>query len=239
VTSPPAPRPADTGQPVECYLAELAALLPGPAGAHAEIVAELRAGLLDAIDAHIAAGINPAAAAEAAVTEFGAPRQVAGAFGAELAARQARRVAATVLGTAPLIALLWAAASVASHVGVHYAPPWQWSGTPPGAPLAFPLLAAAGALADWSALFTLATTGRLSRWLPTRPAYGPAAAAAAGYGAAAADLVLLALLASQLAAAPATLAPLPIAAAAAASLTRLTLAPRAARRCLTARAALA
>ena len=50
-----------------------------------------------------------------------------------------------------------------------------------------------------------------------------------GYGAATADLAILALLASQLITACSSLAPLPVAAAAAASLTRLTLARRAAR----------
>jgi hypothetical protein len=46
------------------------------------------------------------------------------------------------------------------------------------------------------------------------------------------------LLASQLASAPATLAPFPVAAAAAASVTRLTLARRAAGRCLAIRSTL-
>jgi hypothetical protein len=37
---------------VERYLAEVTARLPGPARARAGIVAELRSGLLDAVDAH-------------------------------------------------------------------------------------------------------------------------------------------------------------------------------------------
>ena len=40
------------GPAVEPYLAEVTARLPGPARAHAEIVAELRSGLLDATDAN-------------------------------------------------------------------------------------------------------------------------------------------------------------------------------------------
>lgn len=230
--------PDPTLPATEHYLAEVAARLPGPARARAEIVAELRGGLLDAIDAYVAAGMPPGKAAAAATREFGHPPEVADAFRAELAARQARRVATTLLGTGPLVGLLWVAAALASHIGVHHAPPWQWTGVPPGARVAFPLFAAAGAMAVWTALFTIAATGRLSRWLPAQPAHGPASAAVAGYGAAAADVMLLALLASQLATAPARLAPLPVAAAAVASLTRLTLAPRAARRCLTARTAL-
>ena len=54
----------------------------------------------------------------------------------------------------------------------------------------------------------------------------------------AADVTVLALLASQLFNLPGTLAPAPIAGAATASLIRLTLARRAARRCLATRAAL-
>src|SRR5206468_7524022 len=53
-----------------------------------------------------------------------------------------------------------------------------------------------------------------------------------------ADLAAFIPLASKLASTPAALAPAPVPAAAAASLTRITLARRAARRCLTARAAL-
>lgn len=237
-TQPALPQP-DARQPVESYLAEIAARLPGPARAHAEIVAELRAGLLDAVEVHLATGMSPSQATAAAIGEFGHPRQVADAFRPELAAHQARRVAIALLATGPLVGLLWATAALASHIGLHRAPPWQWASAPSGAQVAFPLFAAAGALAVWTALFTLAATGRISRWLPARPGDGPAAAAIAGYGAATADVIILTLLAIQLATAPATLAPLPIAAAAAASLIRLTLARRAARRCLAARAALA
>ena len=62
---------------------------------------------------------------------------------------------------------------------------------------------------------------------------------ASGFGAMAAGLAVFALLASKLASTPGTLAPVPVTAAAIASLTRLTLARRAAGRCLAARASLA
>src|SRR5258708_6769160 len=65
---------------LESYLAEVTARLPGPARAHAGIVAELRAGLLDAADAHRAAGLDPDTAAKAAISEFGDPHQVGDAF---------------------------------------------------------------------------------------------------------------------------------------------------------------
>jgi hypothetical protein len=125
------PGPA-SAQPIESYLAQVTAALPGPA--RADIVAELRDGLLDATDAHVSAGLAPPAAAQAAVAEFGHPAQVAAAFRPGLAASQARHVAATLLATG----LAWAAAARASHIGVHDAPPWQWAGTPLAAPIAFP-----------------------------------------------------------------------------------------------------
>lgn len=233
----PPPLPG-AGQAAESWLAEVAARLPGPRRSHADIIAELRAGLLDATDAHRGAGLPPAEAAAAAIGEFGDPRQVAAAFGPELAARSARRTALTLVTTGPVIGVLWAAAAVASHVGVGHAPPWQWADAPPGSPAAIPLAAAVIAVTVWAALFTVAATGRLTCWLPRRPRLAPATAAIAGLGAATADVIILMLLASQLVHAPGTLAPLPVTAAATASLIRIALARQAARRCLTVRAAL-
>jgi hypothetical protein len=231
--------PGDAGQLVESYLAKVAARLPGPARARGGIIAELRAGLWDAADAGCDAGLPAGTAAAAAVAEFGDPRQVADAFRPGLAISQARRVALTLLATGPLIGLLWAATAAASHIGIRHAPPWQWAGAPPGSLVAFPVAAAAVVIGVWTAVLTLAATGRATRWLPDRPRLAPGTAAIAGLGAAAADLALFVLLASQLAAAPGALAPAPATAAALASLARLSLAGRAARRCLAARAVLA
>jgi hypothetical protein len=234
------PTPADPSpaQPIESYLAQVTAALPGPARGRADIVTELRGGLLDAADAHRRAGLAPAAAAQAAVAEFGHPAQVAAAFRPGIAATQARHVAAILLVTGPLIGLLWVAAARASHIGVRDAPPWHWAGTPPAAPIAFPLFAAVFFITVWTALITLAATGWLTRWLPHRPRLAPTTAAIAGFGAATVDVILLILLASQLASGPAKLAAAPIAFAAAASTTRLILARRAGQRCLASRASL-
>ncbi|HUY48606.1 MAG TPA: permease prefix domain 1-containing protein [Streptosporangiaceae bacterium] len=226
-------------QQIDAYLSEVAAALPGPARTRRDIVAELRSGLLDAADAHRSTGLQPAPVAEAAIREFGDPRQVAAGFRPELAACQARRLAVTLLATGPLIGLLWAAAAVASHIGIRHAPPWQWAGVPPTSLIAFPLAAAAFLITVWTALFTIAATGRLARWLPSGPHIATTTAAIAGFGAAAADAAIFLLLASQLVSAPSILAPAPVAAAAVASLTRLTLARRGARHCLSARATLA
>jgi hypothetical protein len=227
-------------QLVEDYLAEVGARLPGPARERAGIIAELRGGLLDAVDAYRDAGLDPADmadAAAAAIGEFGDPGRIAAAFGPGLALSQARRVALTLLVTGPLVGLLWGTAATASHIGSRHVPPWHWVGALPGSLMVFPL-AAAIAIAVWTALFTIAATGRATRWLPDRPRLAPGTAAVAGFGAAAADVALFVLLASQLTVAPGALAAAPAAAAAAASATRLFLAGRAARRCLTTRAAL-
>jgi len=59
---------------VESYLAAVAARLPGSGRARTAIVAELRAGLLDAIDAYQDAGLAPDEAMAVAIREFGDPR---------------------------------------------------------------------------------------------------------------------------------------------------------------------
>jgi hypothetical protein len=226
-------------QLIDAYLGDVAAALPGPARARTDIVAELRSGLLDAVEAYRSAGLPPAPAAEAAIREFGDASRIAAGLHPELAAHQARRLASALVATGPLIGLLWATAALASHIGIRPALPWQWAGAPPASMVAFPVAAAALLITVWTALFTLAATGRPARWLPIGPRMAATTAAMAGFGAMVADAAVFVLLASQLFSAPSRLAPAPIAVAAAASLTRLTLARRGARRCLSARATLA
>lgn len=233
-----------TGSPaVEAYLRTVAASMPGPRHARGDIVAELRSGMLDAIDAHRCAGLPAEAAVEAAITEFGDPCQVAAAFRPHLAMAQARRTTLALAASGPLVGLLWLAAALASHMTIRPAPPWEWAGAPPLSPEAFRAVGAGVLLVVTSTLATMAATGTLTRWLPASwllasPRIAVIAAAIAGFGAAAADLAILAVLGSQLASAPGTLAPLPVAAAAAASLTRLAFARRAASNCLAIRATL-
>ena len=225
------------GPAAESYLAKVTALLPGPARAQAGIVAELRSGLLDAADAHRSAGLPPSQAARAAIREFGDPALVAAGFRAEIAASQARRVAVALLATGPLVGLLWIATAVTSHLRI--APPWQWTGLSPGLGVGLRLVAVAVGVTAFAAIVGIATTGRLTRWLPARPRRPSTAAAVAGFSAVGADGLGLALLAAQLATAQGRLSPLLAVAAAAASLARLMLARRAARQCLASRANLA
>lgn len=228
-----------SGPALERYLGDISALLPGPPRARADIVAELRSGLLDAADAHRSAGLRRSQAEQAAMGEFGDAAVVARGFRGELAARQARRVATALLASGPVTGLLWIAAAQASHLTIRLSPPWQQGGLPPGLQGGIPLIAAAVAVTACAAVLGIATTGRLTRWLPDRPRRAPAAAAVAGCGAIGADALGLALLGTQLATAAGRLSPLLAAAAAMAALVRLALASRAARRCLATRAALA
>jgi hypothetical protein len=235
--SPGEPSTVRASTTIDGYLAEVAARLPGPARLRYPILAELRSGLLDAAEAYQAAGQTPDAAARAAVLDFGAPGPVAAGFQAELASRQARQVAIAVLVTGPLTGLLWLLTAVASHLGPDL--PGLGTGLSPGARGGLVLVAAAIVGTAWAAAAGIAATGRLTRWLPVRPGRAPLAAALAGFCAAAADGLGVTVLAAELVLAPGRLALLPAVLATVAGLTRLALAGRAARRCLTTRAALA
>ena len=148
----------------------------------------------------------------------------------ELAAATGRRVGLALLTTGPLVGMSWLLLAAAT---------WRWTGQEP--PAALGLVAALVGLALMvavpAAVLSVALSSRLSRWLPTGPQVGATAAAVAASACVAGDLVLLGgLLASAVLAGglawPAALL------AAGASSTRLSLAGRAARRCLAARATL-
>jgi len=224
---------------IESYLTEVAARLVGPARMRGAILAELRDGLMEALGTRLARGVEPAHAAAAAIGEFGDPPSVARGFASELAAATARRVAFALASTGPPIGLLWAAAYAGRFGLVHVGPPWRWPAAPTGAWLAFPLICAVVAIAGLAALTVVASTSRLSRWLPMRPTLAPVAAAAVAAAAMTVDLTMLGLLASQVVTRPGSLAWSSAAAAATASLTRLTLAGWATSRCQTSRAAVA
>jgi hypothetical protein len=102
------------------YLAAVTAQLTGPPAARVAVTDELRDGLIEALDTHQGHGCSQAEATAAAIAEFGDPATVAAAFGPELAAVQARRVAVGLLVTGPLVGLAWITA-----VAVNTLPPWR------------------------------------------------------------------------------------------------------------------
>lgn len=193
-------------------------------------MAELEDGLWTAAIAHQTRGLPPEEAARAAVAEFGDPRIIGAGFAQELAAGTGRRVGLALLTTGPLVGMSWLLMAAAT---------WRWTGQelPAALGLVAALVGLALVVAVPAAVLSVAVSGRLSRWLPTGPQVGPTAAAVAASACVAGDLVLLGgLLASTVVtggvAWPAALL------AAGASSTRLSLAGRAARRCLAARATL-
>lgn len=241
-------RGADASEAVEGYLEDVAARLRGPSRSRASVLAELRSGLLDAIDIQVSAGADPLKAASAATAEFGAPCQVAHAFGSELAAAEARRVALGLLASGPVVGLLWLLAAMASHLGLHLLPPFDWAGLKLSVSLAGQLAAPLGAVAlciaillvAAAAALALASTGRLARWVPFSLATtGTEGATVACLGAGATELIILAIVGAELLADPGRLATVPVTAAALASVGRLALAARAGHHCLAARSVLA
>jgi hypothetical protein len=180
--------------------------------------------------AHHARGLPPQEAAAAAVAEFGDPRTVGTGFGPELAAATGRRVGLALLTTGPLVGMSWLLVAATT---------WRWTGQEPPAALGLvaALVGLALVVAVPAAVASVALSGRLSWWLPTGPQVGATAAAVAVGACVAGDLVLLGgLLAAALFAGgvawPAALL------AAGASSTRLSLAGRAARRCVAVRSTL-
>ena len=107
---------------------------------------------------------------------------------------QAHRVALTLVVTGPPVGLPWTAAALASHIAIRHAPPWHWPGVPPLSFAVFPAIGAALLIVVWSALATIAATGKLARWLPASPRIAATTAATTGLGAAAADLAIRAAL---------------------------------------------
>jgi hypothetical protein len=212
----------------EGYLAAVAGRLTGPPAARAAVADELRDGLLEALEIHRARGCTLQEAAAAAIAEFGDQATVAAAFAPELTAVQARRVALGLLASGPLVGLSWIAAVAASALQQQLTGPW----------LALPLVALALAVACPALGLTVAATGRLGHTLGRRATLAPTAAVVAGLAAALADLTLLVIVTSQALITPTAWAWTPVLVAIGASLTRGTLAGRAARRCLATRAAL-
>lgn len=145
--------------PVEVYVADLTAVLHGPARAKARMIEEMRDGLTETVAAHIRAGSTPTRAADDAVREFGTPQELAPGCQRELTIAQARHTARAVALTAPFLTACWYLTSSTA------------SGQDAPVPRAAQLLATqlatvVGTIALLAAL-ALAVTGTLARRLPT------------------------------------------------------------------------
>jgi hypothetical protein len=95
---------------IKDYLAALSAQLPAP------IVAELTDGLEQTYRHYLDQCLGPAAAAEAALAEFGGPQVVVAAF---TGASPARRAARKLLATGPVVGACWGTALALNRA-------WTW-----------------------------------------------------------------------------------------------------------------
>ena len=142
--------------PIEIHLANLAAVLRGPARAKARMVAELREGLLDAARESSHQRDPGAEAARDAIRQFGSVAEIAPSFQRELTIAQARHTARTVLLLAPCAVLCW-------YLVLHA------SGQPlPGLAQAVAgYLGGIAAVTAFLAAVFLLSTGSLARRMPT------------------------------------------------------------------------
>lgn len=140
---------------VDHFLASLARDLPGPRGARAAALDEIRDGLHQAIAGHTARGLPPQLAAQAAVADLGSPARIAEAFAPEFATIQARSTLLAFLITGPLVGVWW----------LLLLAPEPWPPRPGVVWAAIPALPLIG-VAIAAAVVILATTGSLIRWLP-------------------------------------------------------------------------
>jgi hypothetical protein len=95
---------------IEEYLAQLRRQLPGTA------VDELADGLLATYEVHLAGGLDPSAAAAAAIDDFGRPDEIVAAFVRE---SPGRRTALALLMTGPVLAACWAPSLLMTRA-------WDW-----------------------------------------------------------------------------------------------------------------
>ena len=92
---------------VDAHVHALGRRLRGPGRARRDLLDEVRAGLLDAVDARREAGADPQAAQREALAEFGTPGELAPAYQATLVAAQGRRTAMLLALAFPGLVVGW------------------------------------------------------------------------------------------------------------------------------------
>jgi len=218
----PVARPVVTG-----YLGELAAGLPGSRRTREAILTEIADGLIEQITD--TGGPDPVTAAETAVHRFGDPRKLAARFACELTGKTAHRTGFALVGSGPLIGILWLVALTGGQPStVTMALPERIAGIFTALPLIPVLLL----IVIPAALVAVAGAGRASRMLPVTTGTAGLAGLVAGAGSAMVDVTLI----GHAVMITAAWSPLLIAAVAI-STARFGLAAAAARRCALLRAA--
>ena len=95
---------------VSRYLRRVSNALQGSRRARADILNEIADGLIQDTAARGNAGLNPLAAAHAAVSGFGDPQALAAGFARELTGRAAHRLGISLVCTGPVVGIVWVAA---------------------------------------------------------------------------------------------------------------------------------
>jgi hypothetical protein len=131
------------------YLTTLARRLPP------ESVEELADGLEETFEHHLSRGLSPAAAASAAIKEFGPVAQVSAAFAHQSVGR---RTALVLLATGPVFAVLWGTTLIGARA-------WTWQ-IPLGVGIAF----GCALIAVAATLMTVARSNDLAATRLTGPA---------------------------------------------------------------------
>ncbi|GAA2333319.1 hypothetical protein GCM10009854_05910 [Saccharopolyspora halophila] len=103
--------------PIDRYVAELAAELRGPARTKERLLDEIRDGLDDCVAAHLDAGKPRSEAVAEALREFGTPAELAPGCQRELTVAQTRRTAFWLLLTMPALLGGWRLAWTLGHDG--------------------------------------------------------------------------------------------------------------------------
>ena len=183
----PSPQQAATAL-VDAYLLTVAAGLPPPAPAAADLMAELGDGLWTAVEARHAAGADLISATRSAVAEFGAPEEVARDCARDLRTALARRTGVVMLATGPVVGAAWL-------VPLSVGPLSLLGGEAGGAWRAAPLLGGVLAVAAPVTAALVVSTGRLARTIAVPQSLLLRGTAVAASAALVADTAMLAMLA--------------------------------------------
>jgi hypothetical protein len=185
MTRVPADADPAVATPIEDYLNEVIARLPGRRRAAAAAIGELRDGLHDAIDAYRGVGLDQPAAVQAAIAESGPPEVIAIAYRPVVANLHGRRTGRTLLATGPLVGLLWLLALAPRR-------------SPAALLHTVPALGVVLMLGVAAALVAAAPPGRAAHWIPFCIAQPRNAATLCCTVAIAIDATVLTLAATQL-----------------------------------------